>query len=204
VSGYWIAAFVALWVFVVVLAAVVLGVLQRVLPVLENAERRVAASSVIDGGGLPLLSQVPDFKISAPDGGVTSFTAELAGTSLFLLLSTHCDPCRHLAAELAHAGSDIDGVPVIALVDTSRPGKELQLGRATQFIHAGEAAAAFQSTVTPHVFLVHETGRVLERLIPGSLDDLRAIVTRQRGGDAATLTSVLAGTSNGQSHHGKE
>lgn len=181
-SWQWIAAVVLLWMVVLLLAVVVLGTLRRIAAVLERAEARVGGSLDALVGGAEPGTVLPPFTLVTSTGEEIDST-ELAGsTALFLIVEPHCQPCQTLAAQLRSEPA-VDGVPLY-VVNRSHPGRDaLAFPEDVTLLYDPDGAAAiqaFESTATPQAFVV-DTGVVVERSIPNTLQDLRDLVAAAKG-----------------------
>jgi hypothetical protein len=193
-SAPWIAAFVALWLVVVLVVVVVLGFLRRATSVLEVAEQRLASvlRSGIDLGGVAPGSIMSLFELRDRTGTTVSSDTLIDEPTLLLFLSPNCAPCKRLVAELR--GTDIDGLPfVVVLEDTAGAGEYPLADDVRLLFQTGQSVSQlFESTVTPQAFVVDIGGFVLERVIPNSLADLRQVALRQKGGDKRHQTPAAA------------
>lgn len=189
-SSGWIAAFVALWVIVLVLGLALLGVLRRIGNVLERAE--AGLSGALRPPGLEPGSPVPAFE-GIDDDGATFGPVDLYGRrSLLVFLSADCPPCRLLADELRKVGADHLGAEAIVVVDDSPPGREFAAGLPLRVVYqqARGISAAFQSTATPHAFAIDERGVVVDADAPNTLAVLALLAGQlQKGGDTADSTA---------------
>jgi hypothetical protein len=104
-SGPWVAAFLALAGLSLFTLAVVVGVLRRVLPVLEAAADRQAAPAA-DGPrpGAPLPATVTAAELTRD------------GPAVLLLVDEGCEPCRELLAELRADGVRLDSARLYLVV----------------------------------------------------------------------------------------
>jgi hypothetical protein len=94
----WIVGFCALAVLVLVLAVLVLGLLKRILPVLEELGERATTRPE---EGPPVGSSLTDLPIADPRG--------------LLFVSARCDPCQQLIAEMQHCDpTTLAGLVVVA------------------------------------------------------------------------------------------
>ncbi|MGH2449397.1 MAG: TlpA family protein disulfide reductase [Chloroflexota bacterium] len=174
----WVAAFVALTAVVVLQGALVVGLLRRLDSVLDRLERSSGPTSPVDSGLLPGRS-VPDFALRGPAGqDVRSRELWANGPAILLLAGSGCAACERLIDELTRQAWGIDQVHLVVAGDRDlghRGGGDLRLRddlSALQQID-GSANTALESVVSPHAFLVDREGIVRDRLIPGSVDDLR-------------------------------
>jgi hypothetical protein len=174
VSGYWIAAVLALWVVVIIEAVLLAGLLRRGTGVLEALEQSVSAKLGLVFTGAPTGTRLPPFEVSGIDGVGVASTEIFGSPCVVLLVSEGCDPCEDLIAEL------------LATPDTERPGLLTILADSTTILEKvralpdvrafaqsdGAASRAFQSIATPHAFAVESGGVVTASIVPGSIVDL--------------------------------
>jgi hypothetical protein len=112
----WIALQVALSVLVLVIAVVLLGLLRRILPVLEAAGH-AASHRHEQAGGLAPGTRLPNFEVVTREGEVVH-AADLRGrAAVVLLVSAGCHPCDALIAELTASGGDGLAVPLLVIDD---------------------------------------------------------------------------------------
>jgi thiol-disulfide isomerase/thioredoxin len=179
-SGPWIAAFVCLTVLVMLLALMVLGVMRRMVGVLERAERMLA--NELDG--ISLLSAVPTFEVIDRAGQIVSSQQILKETSLLLFLESGCAPCRAIASDLAESNGLIGSLPLIVVAGEEGLDDDFKLSPKIAVVRQRnrEVARLFKSVATPHAFVVDEDGVVLDRVIPGARRDLERMAERQAAG----------------------
>src|SRR5487761_1176005 len=94
-SGPWLAAFVTLWILVIVLAGLLLGLLRRVEGILTRAESHAAAMFITPNFGLRAGEFVPAFMGQDADGRTVDSSEVLPEAPLvFLFVEQACRPCR--------------------------------------------------------------------------------------------------------------
>jgi hypothetical protein len=189
-SGWWIAAFVSLWVVVTAVAVIVLGFLRRVTAVLERAELAVT-SGQINLGAARAGMQIEPFHVFDVAGRNIGSDELFAVPATYLLLHSGCEPCRHLVGRLGQLAAD---QPVIAILDDSPASHDIELPPHVirLFERDGSVAAAFKSGGTPQAFAVSRGGIVVETLVPASPADIDRLgrVLREGGGAAEDHASV--------------
>lgn len=197
-STSWAAAFVALWVVVLVIAVVVVGLLRRISSVLEQAEAHVASSGsgAAAIGGLPVASYAPEFRVFNENGDEIK-TAELVRTpTILLFMEAHCGPCEQLAPDLEPAVDEIEGVPffIVLSEEEGRP-PWLPTGVRAVYQRQGELSQAFENTATPQAYVLDPSRFVLSKRLIGSLSDLRELARLQAtsGGGDTNSKPVLSG-----------
>jgi hypothetical protein len=181
VSWPWVVAFVLLWLTLLAVAVVLLGLLRRIVPVLERAEQTIGQGGPLDLGLSP-GSTVGSFPVSRVDGEPATFPELLETTSIALLLEASCEPCRHLLADLRESRDAVE-VPLKVLLEDTAEARKLVDGVPVDVLYVRDRAAAraFQTSATPHAFTVDPEGLVLEKRVPSGLGDLRAMADVQRG-----------------------
>jgi hypothetical protein len=186
VTGVWIAAFVALWLVVILLGLVQLGTLRRVAPLLDRAEATLREAARATLRGLRPGESVPAFAADVFDGGTFTESDLRGSTTIVLFLNTGCRSCELLAADI-EAGRIPDlGAPLVVVADES--------GEAARFAAGGQAhvllqkngslARVFESDRTPHAFVIDETGRVVVSGSPNNWEVMALLLEDVgRGGD---------------------
>jgi hypothetical protein len=195
-STAWVAAFVVLWVAVLLIAVVVVGLLRRISNVLELAEAGAlaAGSGGAAIGGLPVASYAPEFRVFGESGDEVR-TPDLVRTpTILLFMDAHCGPCEQLAADLEPAMTEIEGVPfyVVLNQEEGRPGW-LSPAVSAVYQRHGELSQAFENTATPQAYVLDPSRFVLSKRLIGSLADLRALAlpqAPQNGGDTNSRSAL--------------
>ncbi|MEX2646212.1 MAG: redoxin domain-containing protein [Gaiellaceae bacterium] len=181
----WVVAFVALCVVVLVIGALVLGVLRRITPLLEEMESRFASLAV---GGVPGLkpgSQLPRFTAKTTDGSKVGSPDLLGSPLVFVFLNSNCRPCETLAAELRSTSSFDPDVPLIVVLDFP-DGQQLAEGLPYRvlFQRRRSVSKSFGVVGTPHAFAVDATGTVVASEITNSVAQLEVLAGRAKEGGA--------------------
>ena len=175
-TGPWIVAFLALWAVVLVLAVLVLGLLRRIGPVLERAERAIRMSDALAHvDGLPPGATVPGFEVVDPGGRRLAFVDAGPGDRVVLFVDADCPACSGLADALA-AEPGIAQQPIVVVSGKATPvGHYARLAAAGLPVFGqpdGAASAAFQQQAFPYAVALSATRTVVAALIPGSPADL--------------------------------
>jgi thiol-disulfide isomerase/thioredoxin len=186
-SGPWIAGFVALWIGFLTLAVILLGLLRRMSPILERAEAQLGMHGGKGSfGGAPVASAVAPFQL-VDAGGRTALSREsVEEPTLLLFVAPGCGPCEQILGGLDGVGHRYEGVPFHVVVEEGEGEVEAPPGVSLLYERGRSASTAFQTIATPHAFVVDHGGLVLDQRIPGSVDDLRRMALRQRGGGGPT------------------
>jgi AhpC/TSA family len=186
VTGLWVAAFVALWILVVLIGLVVLGMVRRVTSLLEAAEVSLEAAARASLGGLPVGAMVPTFAAETADGrAATEMDLERRLTAV-LFLSRSCDACQTMVDDLSRGQVPSDlGLRLIVVSDDSETAIELSSpGQVTVLVDKhGDVADAFDARVVPRAFIVGEQRLVLASGRPNDWDSLRDLIATTGGGD---------------------
>lgn len=183
----WIIAFVALWALVMVLGVLVLGTLRRLAPVLERADlSRSDAAELVSPGGLPIGATVPEFSVFRADRAPFTEKSLEGSKTIVLFLSSSCQPCERLVADLRDG--DVPDLGVALVVVTDDPDHADALDRAADVTVLAQddrsLAHVFESKATPHAFVVDEARRVVATGTPNDWGGLRQLLARaERGGD---------------------
>lgn len=178
------AALVALWSVVVVMALILVGLLRRMTNVLEQAEARLAQAAT-GFGGAPPGTAIPPFEVKDEQGSVLRFAQLVGSPAIYLFMSSTCEPCKRLAAELSGIDQALDRTPLFLIMEDSPEAREVPFPPGVTVLYQAEQAAsrAFQNVAAPQAFAVDSGGTVLDLLIPNSLGDLRQLVRRIEGGE---------------------
>ena len=173
----WIAAFILLWAVVLLLLFLQLGQLRRTAEVLEQSELRLRGTGLSPASmGLPPGSGVPSFEV--PDAGGVAFAprSQLGRRSIYLFLEGGCEPCRALVSDVnRYGGWDVPDIDLIAVIEGEEADVADPSGTSRVLPNALVVAEAFRTSATPHAFAVDERGIVVEKSIPNTLDELRAL-----------------------------
>lgn len=196
-SGPWIVAVLALWVVVVLLALLTLGLLRRLAPVLERAERTAAMADAMHDVGLPDGAAVPPFAVLAPDGRTVPFADVGPADRVVLFVDANCPACGTVTAELAAdpAGA---ALPLVVVPGASTPPDHYRSLTAAGITVVGQsdgaASQAFRQRAFPLAFAVAAGGKVVTSTIPSGLADLRALAERLPPTEAPHPTRASDGT----------
>jgi hypothetical protein len=181
----WIIAFACLCVLVLLLGFSVIGVMRRMVGVLERAERLLSQ----EFEGAPPLTRVPPFELVDESGETASSTDLIRESTIVLFMEAGCKSCRTLAQELLRP--EIGQLPLLVIAGEAGLGDDFGLAADIQVFrqYGGSVAKLFKSIVTPHAFVVDGAGVVLDRVVPGSVADLEQMAKRQEAG-ASRLAGV--------------
>lgn len=179
----WIMAFIAESVVLLLVALTQLGLLRRIVPILE--ERAGSPPAEARGpGGLEPGNVVPPFTASDLDGRAVTLDDVRARRDVLLFSRATCGPCRHLIEALAvEPGRDLRDRLLIVVSDRTEADelKLRELGLRVAVQHGTALFDAFATRATPHAFAIDRDGRVAQQMIPGSVDDLRELVLSMDG-----------------------
>lgn len=178
-TGPWIAAIISLWLLVLLIGLGVIGLVRRMIGVLERVEELVSQQPP----GAPPLTEIPPFEVVDEAGRRVSSVDLIGGVTIVLFMESRCKPCRALATSLRESGGTVDGLPILVVADEVDLGRRIGLPPEMPiFRQEGRSVAKlFMSTATPHAFVVDDAGVVLDRAVPRSAADLTMLADRQRG-----------------------
>jgi peroxiredoxin len=183
-SAPWLAALLALWAIVILLALIVLGTLRRLVPLLERAEASLGASNHnARRSGLSPGTPVPAF--SAQELGRATFTdADLRGSkSIVLFLGSACAACERFVDDLRVGRVPDLGAHLIVVADVAEDAENYRAHGVTVLVQQDRSLARiFERDRVPHAFVVDEDGRVLANSWPNEWERLRALVRQADGG----------------------
>lgn len=191
----WIAAFVALWILVLILGLLVLGTLRRLVPLMERFEANVSSGAASPSpGGLSPGTVVPPFR--AQEVGGDEFTdADLRGSrTIVLFLGSSCRACERFVRDLVKGRVPALEARLVAVSDDL--GAARQLARSEDVTVLVEErrslARVFESHATPHAFVVGEDGTVLASGTPNDWKRLSDLVARAEKGGGRTSETAAA------------
>lgn len=161
-TGWWIAAFVALAATTLLLAAFNLGLARRTIAALESIEQ-----------GAP-VKQGPTVGETAP-ALPSGLGVDAAGGAVVLFLEAGCDPCEILAADLRRGSPDLRPRAPVAIADSEESALALPTW-ATFLDTSHQVFNAWQVKGTPHAFVVDERGVIVTKGYPNTSRDLMRLV----------------------------
>ena len=101
-SAAWIAAFLALWVVVILETVLVLGLMRRVWHLAQEAQLLITGPGFdLAVGGAPAGAAIPAFHVTDAEGRPLSSADLFAMPAVALFVERGCGPCRELARELS-------------------------------------------------------------------------------------------------------
>jgi hypothetical protein len=194
-STPWIIAFAVLWATVLLLALVVLGVLRRLVGVLERAENYLPTGSGGTALGLDPGARASPFEGILGERGAVSSEELLRNTTLMLFMEADCGPCATLAQELHGIRDTIEGVTFYVVLDEEH-GDPTWMPRDIQLLYEqkNEISRAFLNNATPQAYVIDERRRILARRPVNSLASLAelATVSRANGGNPTPEHALTA------------
>lgn len=193
----WIAAFVALAAFVVLIGLLVLGLFRRITPLLEESQELIAsASRRLTIGGLPPGATVPAFTAEEVDGGVFTQDDLRGELSVVLFLDEDCAACDGVVADL-RSGYAPDIAARLVVVSSAREAAE-RLARSSNVVVVVDdersVARAFESVVSPQAFVVNADGMVQTSAMPNTWEELRQLVDSTKGGGRRSNVTAASPT----------
>lgn len=182
----WIALVVVLWIVVLLLAAVVVGVLRRVTPLLESkGDPPSQLPSRLMPQGLPIGSRLPAFNARTLNGEPFSADELLGSTAVVLLLDGNCPTCRMLEDDMHRSGVVNVSNHLIIVVGDESEARRLTGIEATILLQSDDAVRrAFASNATPHAFAISAEGFVVANDTPNTVAGLRRLAEQlEEGGE---------------------
>jgi hypothetical protein len=194
VSTPWIAAYAVLWLTVLVLTFTMVGIVRRISSVLEGLERRLGTPPDM---GAEVNSIVSPFELFDADGQTVGFHEVVQEPTIMLMSANHCPACRKLLGELDGVGDSIYGVPLVVVTNADDPETHYPPGVPVLYEPEAAATMALDNRVNPQAYVLDPSGLVLDRRVPSSLSDFRAMAREQRrraenGAGAAADSETVA------------
>jgi hypothetical protein len=192
VTGPWIAAFVGLWVVVLLVALLQLGLVRRAGSLLEQVELQLSSIQVAASiQGLAAGSRVPDVDLRDASGHRRRLREWDDEAAVFLLLSDECEPCQTLLADLRDRSGNILGHHIVAIFDEYSAGLHpvLPPGMVVLYQSDESASQAFRTSATPHAFVTDGKGTIVASGIPNSSSDLARLADEGWKGGAGASAS---------------
>lgn len=169
----WVVMVSVLAVYSLALGTLVLGLLRRVVFVLDRAEARLREPLHVRPPGLEPGVRIPAFEGYDEKGHRFDQTNLFGRRSLVVFLSPDCKPCRDLASHLA-AAEEV-GAEVIAVVSDSPEGRAFAAQLTVPVVYQAdhEVSRAFGTNATPHAFAIDQRGVVVGA---GTANDARGLL----------------------------
>ncbi|HEX6700464.1 MAG TPA: hypothetical protein VF101_07005 [Gaiellaceae bacterium] len=185
-STPWIVAFCVLAGGLALLTVTVIGLMRRVIPILEQLEGQTDAQP---GFGLTVGSVVEPFELYTRRGERIEWDDFVERPTIILLVAAGCQPCRELPSKLHDVDNDIAGVPFLVVANDAADETARELERRWRVLYEKDDAAthAFKNQATPQAYFVDQSGLVLARAIPRLRRDLVAMI------DAKERSVTLSG-----------
>lgn len=186
--------------FVFLLGLLELGTLRRVADALERAEIALRTRD-LPAGGLEPGAPVPPFS-GELSGGESITNEQLAGSPYAVVfVSSNCSACETLLRELPSAVSLPAPVLVVVNDFTDAPDLDEAAGVTVVRQIRGNIARAFQTSATPHGFVVNPRGEVAAARITNSVADLRRLLEDALTGDQRPEREVALGSGREMREH---
>ena len=199
-TNAWIAAFVVLASLVLVLGLVVLGLVRRITPLLEESQELIAsAARRLTIGGLPPGSTVPPFSAGEVGGGVFTQHDLRDEPSVVLFVDDECVACERLVADLRAGLAPELSARLVVVSSAHQSAEQLARSNHVTVIVDDErtVARAFESVVSPQAFVVDDEVLVRTSGTPNTWDEMRKLVEHARGGGRrSTITAASIALSN--------
>lgn len=188
-SGPWIVAVVALWVLLALVAFIVLGLVRRTTSILERLESQIRQPGMLVGGP-PTGSSLPAFEAMDATGSAVR-SSDLAGEpSIWLLMTSECEPCQRLASELRGRDGHLTGGRLVIATDDSPVALGVPPGIMVLQPLDDSISTVFGTAFTPYAFSTDARGIVRETMIPQTVEELELLASR-----LAHVTSIEPGVS---------
>lgn len=174
----WAAAFVALWMLVVVLGFLVVGTLRRLAPILERLESESPPISADAAPrGLPRGTPVPEFEAKQAGGAPFGASGLRGAPSFVLFLSEDCRACARFVRDLGKGRVPELGAQLVVVVDDAPLALELARADGVTVLVQRDRKIAdiFESNVSPHAFALDAEGVVLASGTPNDWTRLRRL-----------------------------
>lgn len=195
----WIVAFVALAALVILVGLLLLGLLRRITPLLEESQELIgSASRRLTIGGLPPGATVPAFAAEEVGGGVFTQDDLRGEPSVVLFLDDGCAACEGLVADLRSGYAPVLGARLVVITSSRETAAQMNASaRIRVIVDEGSVAQAFESVVSPQAFVVDEHGLVRTSGTPNAWDELRQLVDSTKGGGhRLNVTAASVASSN--------
>jgi methylamine dehydrogenase accessory protein MauD len=183
-SGIWVAAFVALWIIVAVLAVLVMGLLRQLG--LMQLRLGIEPGVLITSEGLERGKGAPDFEASDVRTGQTVRTSEFRGRRLALVfLTPTCVACRELVPHLNDVARERRRETAMLAVCFGATDACARLARETGIRvplvadPTNVVGAHYEVRSTPFAFLVDANGTILIRGIVNSWPQIEALLDEE-------------------------
>lgn len=185
-TSAWIVAYAMLAVLVAALAVLVLGAIRRTTFLIERVEAHLSQGDATGVGGLSVGDVVPEFSASEADG--SAFTSEeLDGSrAVVLFLSSSCVACGKLNDDLGSGLVPPLDAHLFIVTDDPHEARRFADASRVRVLLRGEGAVAraFESSATPHAFVLDASRRVLASGTPNDWEQLRQLLlVDHEGGD---------------------
>jgi hypothetical protein len=167
-SAPWITVILALWLVVVILAVIQIGILRKILPVLDHTAAPPDMPFAPPTGAL-----LPAFEASLADGS-TITTAQMIGRPFILLFASQsCAPCQRLLLRLEGYNSSAEDAAVyLVMVDGVHADMSIPACVTPLLENGGNVSRALGVSTTPLAIAVDHRGAIAQSLVPVGPDDL--------------------------------
>lgn len=177
-SGPWIVAFVVLAVANLVTITILVGLVRRVLPVVERASLGPS-----DADPLPFPrpgTTVPAFVGRADDGRVVASDEVFAEPAVLLFVDAGCEPCRALLGELRSSPPRLSAAALYVVTRGGDGHADLPSGPRVRvlFQDGSEITDSVGMGGVPSAVAVYAGGTVVAADIIGGADRLQELIDR--------------------------
>lgn len=163
---------VILWVFALMLGIVVLGILRRVIPLLEGGPAP-AFGSARDPGALREGENAP--RVRARNERGEAFEEELViARSVLVFSDAQCAPCKALADDIRRQNGLDLGVGLSFVIDDRGEGRYDLGNNPIRIVYQrnNEVGRLFGSTIRPYAFAISGDGVITGQGVPNSVHQL--------------------------------
>jgi len=194
-SSAWIVAYCALAALVLLLALLVLGLMRRIIPTLEQTQELLSAAAqraII--GGLTPGSTVPSFVVETTDGSRFTEADFGADRTVVLFIEDSCTACAGFVQDLLAGAVPELAARLVVVSNTRSAAQHLTTSPDVTVLVDDQrlVAQAFESAVSPQVFVVDPHARVVAVGMPSTWNELRALIDGARGGDRQLTLAAAA------------
>lgn len=175
----WIVAFCALACLTVMQGVLLLGITRRSVKVLERLERMSQGSDlVLPDSGLAVGETVANFSVRDANGVSVQSSSLLDRPRTLLIASLDCPACEAGLREIGDEPETVADSGLCILMPDSGEGRQF-VGPAQfdVFYQSPElpVSVALESHLTPHAFVMSDSGVVLARGVGNSVEALNAL-----------------------------
>lgn len=167
--------------------AVALGVLRRLVTVVDDGHGAADHGLPLDAGGISVGAQLADFELSEPVRASStdvptsiSFFGLLTVPRIVILTRHGCSGCEKLIKALNDSPTPMSWMNIVVVIDPESPVAglvESTMRRGVRFLvqHGSVASIAFQHRASPHTFAVIPSGIVVDKVMTDDVATLAGL-----------------------------